>query len=314
MRKLDLSVWTVTCSLAAALSGCSILGVPGATPGTLLQARAAKSQALLYVSSIYGYGAVDVYTFPQGKLVGALDISGQPGAMCTDARGDVFIPEDENNNQGVVAEYAHGGADPITTYGDPDTPYACAVDPTTGNLGVANQNRTFAIFNRTSPSPTLYSNSDVESYYFTSYDAHGNLFVIAYAFASAYELYELTKGSSTLQKVTVPFNICCPLWIQWDGRYLAIDDPKGSGDNDVVYRLSISKYKATIAGKLTLDSGRSYTAQSWIDGKTLIHPDYYAEDVAFWRYPGGGKAWKTFKDAGTYIMGVTVSNGSTAQR
>jgi hypothetical protein len=100
------------------------------------------------------------------------------------------------------------------------------------------------------------------------------------------------------------------LWIQWDGRYLAIDVPESSGDNEVVYRLSVSKYRATIAGKLTLESGESYTAQSWIDGKTLIHPDYYSEDVAFWRYPAGGKAWKTFKAASTSIMGVTVSNAS----
>lgn len=177
-------------------------------------------------------------------------------------------------------------------------------------MGITNGNRSIAIFDTKSGCPpTFYSNSNVENYYFTSYDAQGNLFAVAFTFARGYRLYELAKGRSTLKEVKVPFKIYCPDWIQWDGTDLAIDAAR-QRNNALVYRIRISNYRATIVGKLKLRAGATYTVQSWIEGKTIVHPDHYNEDVAFWKYPTGGKAWKTFVDAGAYIMGVTVSNPS----
>lgn len=227
------------------------IGAPGLIPHSFSQARPAKSQALLYVASINSYYEVNAYTFPQGDLVGPVDISSEPQAMCNDKAGDIFITE-ASSSRGQVAEYAHGAVDPKNVYPDPDVPYACAVDPTSGDLAVANQNRTIAIFNRKFPRliPRLYSNPALESYYFTSYDSSGNLFVIAFAFASEYRLYELRQGTSTLRQVKVPFQICCPNWIQWDGHYLAMEVPKSKGLGPTVYQIAVADYKATIAAAL----------------------------------------------------------------
>jgi hypothetical protein len=301
------------CGALAVLAGCTgsqpPIGTPATTRISSMRARQPTSQALLYVSSIYGYYEVNVYTLPQGDLVGPLNITYEPQAMCADDAGDVFIPE-ASFNTGMVAEYAHGATDPMRVYQDPDGPYACAIDPTTRNLAVANQKGTISIFDgrSNSPTPKVYSNSAVESFFFTSYDSNGDLYVTAFAFGSAYRLYELRKGTSTLKQVKVPFQICCPEWIQWDGAYLAIEVPKFKGAGPIVYRLSVSDYKATIAGRLVLDGGNNGTAQSWIDGKTLVHPDDNNEELSLFNYPEGGKAWESFRSVAADVFGVTVSN------
>jgi hypothetical protein len=289
--------------IATAVSDCSqsasIAPVYGASvPVT------AKSQALLYVSTYYGY--LKMYTFPQGKTAGSISISGVPEELCSDKAGDVFVPESYGQ---VVAEYAHGGTEPIATFPDHHNPYGCSVDPATGNLAVSNLNRDIAVFNPTSVTPTLYSNSVLESYYSTSYDDQGNLFVIAEPFSGGSGLYEIKKGSSAIHQVSVPFTICCPNPIQWDGTYLAVAGSHES-NNAIIYRLKINNYKAAVEGKLTLDGGASYVSQVWIDGKTLITTDNYSEDVGFWKYPAGGTTWKSVTGAGPDINGITVSDSS----
>ena len=69
-----------------------------------------------------------------------------------------------NGSSGVgeMLEYPHGGKTAITTLSDPQTPAACAVDPTTGNLAVANSDGNgpyygeLAIYGDGQGQPTLY--------------------------------------------------------------------------------------------------------------------------------------------------------------
>ena len=73
--------------IATAVSDCSqsasIAPVYGASvPVT------AKSQALLYVSTYYGY--LKMYTFPQGKTAGSISISGVPEELCSRIRPVTF--------------------------------------------------------------------------------------------------------------------------------------------------------------------------------------------------------------------------------
>ncbi|MGC9993601.1 MAG: hypothetical protein ABSD52_14575 [Candidatus Cybelea sp.] len=288
--------------IAVVISACS-QGVPLA-PAYGASSLLAKSQALLYVSSYYGY--LKIYTFPQGKAAGSIPISGVPEELCSDKAGDIFVPESYGQ---IVVEYAHGGTEPIATFPDHHTPYGCAVDPTTGNLAVTNSNKDIVVFTRTLAPPALYSNSALESYYSTSYDDQSNLFAIAEPFSGGSGLYEVKKGSSTIHQVSVPFTICCPNPIRWDGTYLAVAGSHQS-NNAIIYRLKISDYKATVEGKLTLDGGASYVSQIWIDGKNLITTADYSEDIGFWKYPAGGAAWKTLTNAGPDINGITVSNPS----
>src|SRR5580700_6686174 len=93
----------------------------------------AKSEDLLYVSNVY---TITVYSYPKGKLVGTLNNFEKPYGECVDAKGNVWITD---SSFGKIYEYAHGGTKPIHTVKDPEyVPYGCAVDPTTGDLAVAN--------------------------------------------------------------------------------------------------------------------------------------------------------------------------------
>ncbi|HEY4433968.1 MAG TPA: hypothetical protein VGM99_06160, partial [Candidatus Cybelea sp.] len=81
-----------------------------------------KGTDLLYVAT---GDNVYVLTYPKGKVVGSLGVSGND--LCADAHGDVFVPSGY-----VILVYAHGGAYPSKTLNGGDIPLGCAVDPRTG--------------------------------------------------------------------------------------------------------------------------------------------------------------------------------------
>jgi hypothetical protein len=287
---------------SAALVSCSSADLPIANGFALPALGTPKGQALLYVSS--DYSDEKVYSFPEGQLLQTLTISGGPEALCTDKLGDVYIPQGYGQ---IVAEYAHGGTEPIASWGFPNvTPQACAVDPATGDVAVAGGNQKLVIFSPTFGNVTYYSNSAIESYYYATYSAARDLFVVVYTFASGYELWELSKGSSTLKKVALPFDLCCPYDVQWDGKYLAIETSHSSG-TATIDRLAVHDYRAKVEGRVHLTYTQTYTSQFWIEGSTLIHSDYYSDDVAFFKYPAGGSPTKTIKRVGPYVVGITVS-------
>lgn len=137
----------VTALIAAAF--CAGCGMPNDSnsPLTLGESNAlrhsgswmapdAGKKSLLYVSD-YQNDAVYVFSFPAGELTGTLSGFAGPFGECTDTAGNVFIA---NARPPEVLEYAHGGTSPIATIKDPGQyPYACSVNPTTGNLAVTNE-------------------------------------------------------------------------------------------------------------------------------------------------------------------------------
>src|SRR5579863_4497346 len=126
---------------AALLQGCGGPQVMGAQAGTNAAGarspvKAAASKILLYVSDVET-GTVQFYDYPDPKQsVGELTGFGAPMGLCSDASGNVWITDGKNQN---IVEYAHGGTSAIGTVSDSGyAPYACSVDPTTGNLAVSN--------------------------------------------------------------------------------------------------------------------------------------------------------------------------------
>jgi len=287
---------------AAIISACSSAQVPSGNQFGLPALRTPRGQALLYVSS--DYSNEKVYSYPEGKLLQTLDIPGEPQALCTDKLGDVYIAESYGES---VAEYAPGGTEPIASWEFPKvTPEACAVDRATGKVAVAGGNQKLVVFSPTTGNTTYYSNSAVENYFYATYDADQNLFVEVYTFGSGYELWELGKGSSKLKHVKLPFRLCCPLDVQWDGKYLAIEE-KQSSLPATIDRLAVADYRAKVEGRVRLTYTQSSTSQFWIAGSTLIHSDYYSDDVAFFKYPAGGRPTKTIVRAGPDVVGIAVS-------
>lgn len=132
----------------------------------------ATSGDLVYASEkVSAYGsAVYVYSYPGGELVGELTDfpSGYyPQGLCTDSSGDVFVTTNQNlksESQSNIYEYAHGGTSPLATLSDPGWALGCAVDPTTGDLAVANASTAgggsgdVAIYQNARGNPAVYGN------------------------------------------------------------------------------------------------------------------------------------------------------------
>jgi hypothetical protein len=107
--------------LVAVLSSC---GNPGAFQSPVPPAEVApsnvgpswmlpeaKSSDLVYAAT-FNYGKVYVYSYPAGKLVGTLTMTGSPQGECVDKAGNIWVTDDLINGTQKILEYAHGRLPP----------------------------------------------------------------------------------------------------------------------------------------------------------------------------------------------------------
>ncbi len=274
-----------------------------------LRSAKAKDGSLLYLA---GGSGVSIYTFPVIREYGSLDVYGFETYLCSDKAGNVWVAEWDNY---YVVEYSHGGTKPIKTLTNAAR-YAmgCSVDPTTGNLAVAN------MIDQTGPpgnlfvySPTGsvagYASPKYEYYWSPGYDDRGNLFVEATTFDGKNQLVELPKGGSNLQTVHMSQAIHYPAGVQWDGTYLAVGDQMYQGrDVSGIYRVKVTGSRATVVGslKLTGTCGASDILQFWISGAHIVGPDMNCNTEGIYRYPRGGEPIENLSDP--YVTsGATIS-------
>ena len=309
---------------AALLAGCggaATLGAPGAQGAAATRVAASwmapesKSQDLLYVSD--NDGVVDVLAYPALKVVGQLTGFSGPAGLCSDSKGDVYITDTQSEH---IYEYKHGGKTPIATINDFGFyPEGCSVDPTTGNLAVANYNGlqasagSVAIYTNPSGPPTGYVDNDFFLYFFCSYDAKGNLYVDGVNNGTtASELGILKKGGSTLNTIVVDKTIVYPGAVQWDGKDVAIEDVS----DDVLYRVKVSGLSGKVVGTTTFKGPRADELQQfWLQGKTLVMPygtsTRQMHKIGLWAYPAGGSPTADLTVPGSVeLLGVTVSAAS----
>jgi hypothetical protein len=286
-------------------------GTGAAHPSRLTGANAArswmapdakKSKTLLYVAD-QGANDVEVYSYPDGKLKGTLTGFQTPSGVCSNKAGDVFIL---NGNGTSVEVYAHGGSKPIRTLDLPGAPELnCSVDPTTGNLALGVLGGTcgncFVVFAGGSGTATKYTPSGQNGLPGCGYDNNSNLFCDAYG-TSGFALFELPKGSSTVETITVSGASGLSAGsMQWDGTDLAF----GAGAGPTLYqiKLSLSGSTGSVVGSTSL-SGASAVWQFWITnnlggkkhkGLRVIAPTFVnsAPVVGYWNYPAGGTATNT---------------------
>jgi hypothetical protein len=286
-------------------------GTGAAHPSRLTGANAArswmapdakKSKTLLYVAD-QGANDVEVYSYPDGKLKGTLTGFQTPSGVCSNKAGDVFIL---NGNGTSVEVYAHGGSKPIRTLDLPGAPELnCSVDQTTGNLALGVLGGTcgncFVVFAGGSGTATKYTPSGQNGLPGCGYDNNSNLFCDAYG-TSGFALFELPKGSSTVETITVSGASGLSAGsMQWDGTDLAF----GAGAGPTLYRikLSLSGSTGSVVGSTSL-SGASAVWQFWITnnlggkkhkGLRVIAPTFVnsAPVVGYWNYPAGGTATNT---------------------
>jgi hypothetical protein len=265
----------------------------------------AKKNDLLYISDL-GTDDVYAYSYPSGELKGTLTGFHGPWGECVDKAGDVFIT---NASAFQILEFAHGGTSPIATLSDPNQyPVSCSIDPTTGNLAVANQESTngfgsVSIYAKAQGMPTIYKVPGINQCASAAYDARGNLFVDGVNGFESFKFAELSRGRKTFTNITLNHRIRAPGGIQWDGKYVAIGDPEGN----TIYQFTVSGSRGTEVGSTSLD-GSDLNIQFWIHHHTIISPNFLDTSVMFWNYPAGGTATKTLSGFSQPI-GATVSKG-----
>jgi hypothetical protein len=330
---------TTICAGAMLLPGCAgsqPVGVPGASvvpvqgqgrsaAGSWMAPRA-STEDLLYISSDTG-ASVYVYTYPQGELVGTLDVPGtSPTGECVDASGDVFITAGSLSGSGTVYEYVHGGTTPVEALSDPGLPNGCAVDSDTGNLAVANtldDNNPYyryrgdlAVYAKAHGRPKMYYSHDPATgdFFFCGYDDKANLYLSAEdAYHASDLLLRLPKGSNRFESISLNTNLYGEPSLQWRGTYLVASSSR-QNQPMLVYRLRISGSTATVVGTSELESRRNdYNGQIWIQASTVIGFGVFKrgyQNAYFWPYPSGGRpqlALRKVAHTKQQLWGVTVS-------
>lgn len=278
------------------------LALPHASNHSWAAPDTAKS-ALMYVSSLKT-SSVNFYSYPQGKLKGKIMGLSPPYGLCSDAKGDVFVPQELLFD---VVEYAHGSEIPIKTLNSAGEPIACAVDPMTGILavvdvtGASTLNGNIALYANGSGAPEVLSVGDIELPIACGFDDKGNLFVDGWngipSQGAVFKFAELQNGKTSFTDIAINKKINIPGMVQWDGKFMAVGDAK----NGRIYRIDGASGK--IESTVTVAAHNDYSP--WIQGTTVLVPSFYSIYTDFAHYPGGGKAYKEIKIGSSY--GVTVS-------
>ncbi len=306
----------LTTTVVFIFAGCAGAGttasVPSASAAQNVAHRATSSSGdFVYYS---GGGLLWIYTYPEGQYVAVINNLDDPGGMCADNQGDVFVTV---ARQQEIVEYQSGGTTPIATLSDKGyTPSSCAYDAVSGNLAVSNSHSAesgpgnIAIYQNAQGSPTFYS-STLVYYTYCTYDNNGNLFTDGGTRETTGPiLAEMPAGSGSLRTIALQKSLQ-PGNLQWDGSYLTIATSKSRKGPMPVYRLKITGSNATIIGKTDLRSrGNNFNAyqlvQYWIHGNVVVGPNGHGDNrLALWHYRTGGKPFRLFGKRG--VLGVTIS-------
>ncbi len=295
---------------AALLAGCGAqvpLGTPGGMLRTSWMLPEARNQDLLYVTTS-GHGSfgdggyVSVFAYPKGTLVGTLTAFSNPNGACVDKAGNVFLPD---SNDREIFEYAHGGSESIGTLADGQQPYGCSIDPISASLAVANGDGSVSIYRNSKGIPKTYHDPILVDAYYCAYDSDGNLFVDGFNYYNSnnnFQLVELPRGKSSFKNITLDESLVTPTGVQWDGKYVVVGD--GYPQHHAVYRVEVTGTEGVVKQEISLTNADP--EGFWIDGRRLINPDYFTDQVQYFNYPAGGSATKVFTSV-AYPSAAAVS-------
>jgi hypothetical protein len=294
---LATTVFLVACNA----SPQAIAPINGGRPGSALPE--ANNGGLIYVGN--ACSGVCIYTYPKGKFVGTLTGFDLPTGLCSDGYGDVWVVVAGTSK---VVEFVTDGA-VITLSDDHEFGEGCSVDPTTGNLAVANGPNgsgygNVAIFTQARGTPKFYTDPAIQWYFDCSYDDAGNLFVVGSGSRSSTLLAELPKGSSTMTNITLKkiqgygFDR-----VMWDGHHITVSANTGQRQGGI-YRLRISGNHGRVIGFTPLGGPVGFVSLA-IHNATVVGTG--SQDIVFWKYPQGGNPTKVIQVPYGYPGGITLS-------
>jgi hypothetical protein len=319
---IDAKRFLLTCILAAP-AGCSALplslsqdhsnalavtpAMPYAEHSQSYMFPEAKSSDLLYVSEKQPED-VQVFTYPRGKLVGTLTGFSALNFLCSDKSGNVWIPDAGSN---TIVEYAHGGTQPIATLHIQSSvgAEACSVDPSTGDLAIAGNSDSFAVYKHAEGKPRIHRVTF--GVYGVAYDNHANLFVDGREYGNPFVLGELPAGKRHFRTLLVDPHLDYFDQVQWDGQYVDVSV------YEFIYRYSIVGKKAAFAGSIILGVPK-YIGGFWIHGPKVVATDWFGygpyPTAEIFKFPAGGNPAKTISGTGGWGVTVSVAPSSRHRR
>jgi DNA-binding beta-propeller fold protein YncE len=284
-------------ALVLTTAACNGFGGPGSfglQPGAASRTSPAQDEALLYVSDV-GNNVVRMYSYPQLVAAGLIKVR-DPEGLCVDTRTqNVWVVSTAYSK---IVEFAHGGTTPIATLADGvEYPQACAVDPLTRNLAVANLDDqgsdpgSVSIYEKARGRAHLYSDPNVYFVSFVAYDGEGNLFVDGSAQTwPQFRLAELPRGARKFKDLTLSGGrIKTPGGMVYHRGVLAIADQRRS----IIYQTSSGR----ITGRTQLQGACYVTQFVTIDKRAIVANTCGSArnptgNVLIYDYPRGGSPIK----------------------
>jgi hypothetical protein len=286
---------------------------------------APKIKELLYVSD-WGTDDVFIYNYKNGALVGRLTGFAEPYGQCVDKDGNVWIT---NLDSSAVVEYGHGRAAPLRTLQGAGHSAGCSVDPTTGDLAVANFDlpAELQIYKKATGHAKVYKSSGCdEDMWSPGYGAKGNLYVEGSNYKIA-TVCELAHGGKKLRGPVKLLNFQIGLGggVMWDGTHLVLTDQYYSGQTlTAVYQVAQEE-----SGNLR-ETGETVLTDSHCGGGVRVPQPFVAgtkntplnrtQGTAIlggnlqclgrfdiWHYPAGGKPHTTLQSPPTQPFGQSIS-------
>lgn len=301
-------------------AGCggssSAIGASGAMPQgatTKVSAHRATDGALIYVSHS---GGVSIFSYPDGQLLSRLTGFDSPAGLCVDGSGDVFVVD---HSAETISEYAHGASVPIAVLDDTgNLPHGCSVNPATNDLAVVGggegHGSNLSVFKNARGKPITFTDPWVGAFFWCAYDGQGNVFVTPGAPGKWFD--ELPSGGNQLVSISVNHKIISEGAVQWDGSYLAINEPQSPQHTHhkptTIYRVNVVGTEGVIVGTIHLKSNRrnpGYNTPLWIQQGNILSPELPLKNVGVWQYQAGGKPLSAIEVTGG-IFGITVSAGT----
>lgn len=270
---------------------------------------------LLYVTKPND-GVVEVLTYPKGQPAGQLTGLAWPLGTCVDKTGDVYVTD---YTAGAVAEFAHGGSQPLRTLTVPKSgPIACAVDRRTGDLAVttagnsSSASAAIIVFRKAKGRGKAYTAKTILNYDFCTYDNAGDLFVDgtpAPGYGYDFQLAELPRGSGSLEPVDVANGLSWGAPLQQNGGDLLAGRPVSPS----ILRYTVNGGYATEVGSTALAD--AYDAVGFIiaGSKAIVINEYYVNryvarwNVLLYRYPAGGDNVGDLLESSTPLGSVALS-------
>lgn len=277
----------------------------------------AKNQPLLYASD-GANGVVDIYAYKDPKrLLGQLTGFQLPYGECSDKAGHVYVVDFGGQK---IVKYAHGATKRLETLKDAlGYPIGCSVDPTTGNLAVANFADTAGIevYQNGSGQPRQYADKNFARYWPPGYDGDGNLYVEGQDAAGNFRFAELLAGQPAFLDISLDFTLFYPGSVMFDGTYMALTDQEYGGVPITgIYRVRIEGSTGIGITAIGLtdscSSSGPYTkvVQPWVHGALVVGGNLDCTSrFDYWNYTNGGDPVKSISAeiAPASAYGQTVS-------